>query len=94
MPMRGPVTISGTSRRSFEPERRTIERQAVVLAGDRQRLTELARPGAELSQVLHPAPLPLQLDAGGRLQRANQDRLGTSSPPQTRFRHQWMPYER
>jgi hypothetical protein len=29
---------------SFEPERRPIERKAVVLAGDREGLTELARP--------------------------------------------------
>ena len=47
-----------------------------MLAGDREGLTELARPRAQLSQVLHPATLPLQLDAGGRLERANEDRLG------------------
>ena len=77
--------------RGSKLERRLVERQPVVLAGDAERLAEPARARAEQARVVEPAPLPHHVEAAGRLERAEQDALASSPGPQTRFRHQWMP---
>src|SRR5204862_1700132 len=56
-------------------ERRPVERQPVVLARQRERLAEPARPGAEEPARLEAAALLHRLDAGERLERPDQNRV-------------------
>jgi hypothetical protein len=58
--------------RCAELERRLGEREAVVLAGDAERLAEPARSGGEQVRVVEAAPLAHQLEADGRLKRPDQ----------------------
>ena len=94
IPIRGARTISTGARRGQELERRAVERQAVVLARDAERLAEPARPRAQQARALDAAARRHHLHAVHRLERADQHRLGHALSAQTRLRHQWMPYER
>src|SRR5438874_2972588 len=70
---------AGELRRSgarLEPEGRLVQRQAVVLAGNAERLAEPARARAEETLVLEPPPAAHRLQAVGRLERADQHRVG------------------
>src|ERR1043166_1014171 len=57
-----------------ELERRAVEREAVVLARDPERLAEPARAAAEEPRVVQSAPLAHRLPAVGRLERRHEDR--------------------
>jgi len=59
-------------------EGRTVEREAVVLAGDAERLAETARPRAEQRCVIEPPTGPHTGDAVSRLERA--EKHGGASP--------------
>ena len=65
-----------------------------MLAGDAERLAEPARPGGEQPCVLDPAPLRISStpSVGSSARISTAAALPSSS--QTRFRHQWIPYER
>ena len=63
-------------RRRDELERRRIERKAVVLARDAERLAQTPRPGGEQSVVVEAAPLAHQLEPSGRLESPDQHRCG------------------
>ena len=45
----------------LQAERGLVERQAVVLPRDTQRLAELSRAGAQRAQLFHPTPAALLL---------------------------------
>src|SRR5204863_4890766 len=60
----------------LQPEGRAVEREAVVTACDRERLAELPRAGAQGAHLLDAAAAALGLDPLGRLERADQRRLG------------------
>ena len=51
-------------------ERRLVQRQAVVLTGDRERLAEPARPSAQEPPVLEATPRPHEVEPPGLLERA------------------------
>ena len=55
-------------------ERRAVERQAVVVAGDPERLAEAPGAGAEEALLLEPAPGAHRLEPLRRLERANEHR--------------------
>src|SRR4029453_3733851 len=59
-----------------ELERWTVERQAVVLARDPERLTEPARAAAQEPRILDAAALAHDAQAVRRLKRAHEDRVG------------------
>ena len=71
-------TATSTSRHAARPcrehDRPALEIAAVVLELDPERLRELARSRAQSLEPLEPAPLPHQLDAVQRLERADQHR--------------------
>ena len=91
MPTRRLGTTSGASSRCNEAERRAVEAQAVVRAGDRERLSEATRPGAEQPLVLESSAGAHRVQAVGRLERAQEQRGAGPSSSQTTFAHQWMP---
>ena len=75
IPMRGPVTISGTSRRGRSSNGGRSRPRPSCAPRDPERLTELARARAERAQRLHAAPAPLLLDPRGRFERPNEHRI-------------------
>jgi hypothetical protein len=58
----------GVRVRGEQGERRPVERGAVVIAGDRERLAEPTGPGTEKTVVFLPAALPHELEAVHRLE--------------------------
>ena len=91
MPMRGPTATSTCFRAREKLERRLVEREPVMLAGDAERLAQPARARAQQ---------PLVGDAaaaahGGRPCVGASARISTALAlpfgSQTKLRHQWMP---
>ena len=76
MPIRTPVTMSGFARARMQRDRRRIERQFAVLAGDAERGAEFAGPRAERAFVVQAAASAHRWNAVGRLQRADQHGAG------------------
>ena len=95
MPMRGPVDDLRPHAAAGELERRLVEPQAVVLARHAERLAEPAGTGAEEPRCRRArAARASRRDVPRRLERADQHRARDALAPQTKLRHQWMPYER
>src|SRR5207245_4588271 len=61
-----------------ELERRPVEGEAVVLAGDGERIAELARTGAERALRLDAAPGAHRFESVRRLERPDECRLRTA----------------
>ena len=83
IPMRVPATTSTSSQpggRGADPDRPADEVGAVELELDRERLRQLARPGAELLDGVQAAPL------AHRVERRRSARARGSAPPRRRPR--------
>ena len=73
IPIRGPLTISGSSSRSQELEGRAVEREAVLLAGHPERLAEAAGAGTEAAKVVEAAAGAHLVETVPRLDSAEED---------------------
>ena len=74
MPIRTPATTSASPIARAQLERRPVQRQAVVLDGHAQRLTQLAGPGTQIPHLGHAAPSSHCSNSGRRLDRPDQHR--------------------
>ena len=91
MPIRGVTTTAGRLAGGDDPRARAAHREAVLVPGDTQRLTELPGPGAELAVGLDATALPHRREPLHRLERAEEHRAAWPGAPQTRLAHQCMP---
>ena len=72
------MTSSSLAAAGPQFERRRVERKPVVLTGHTERLAEAARTCAEQARVVDAATCPHQIEAGERLERADEHRVRDS----------------
>ena len=84
----------GGDGRREEPERRPVEGQPVVLAGDTERLLSRPGPRAQKTRVVEAPAFAHRVEAAGRLQGADEDGARTPFLLADEVRHQCTPYDR